>query len=100
MKAQPSPNHRLYVKVGKPSVKRWIQPQADPDPKVWVLADDITPPVLVPAPEVKIITNEPAQAEVATDPIQSLPEISDAPAQEAAPNKKPGSKPNTKKASE
>jgi hypothetical protein len=43
MKAQPSPNHKLYVKVGKPNVKRWIMPQADPDPKVWVLAETIEP---------------------------------------------------------
>jgi len=73
MKAQPSPNHKLYVKVGKPNVKRWIMPMADPDPKVWVLAETVE----APKPEApKAPDTKKELTEKSADPLSGIPDVS------------------------
>jgi len=105
MKGQPSPSHRLYVKVGRPHVKRWIQPAAKPDPNVWVLAQEVDVPasqVLESvAPEAKAsavlasIETPEGEGNGFVD-LQDLPEV----APKAAPKAKAGRKPKAPKTTE
>ena len=85
MKAQPSPNHKLYVKVGKPHVKRWIMPMADPDPKVWVLAETVAAPIQEAVkPNNTVVKEETISASTEmdmtsapiVDPLSSIPDVS------------------------
>ena len=71
----PTPNHKLYVKVGKPNVKRWIQPQAKPDPNVWVLAETVQPPApKQEAPKAPAAKKE--ATEKSADPLSGIPDVS------------------------
>lgn len=103
MRARPSLRHRLYAKISKPSVKRWIRPDADPDPKVWMLAEEVEAKQIQPPSRNPVqMANKPdpnyPPKETKTeskDPLSSIPEVAVKAEAKTEPKAKPGRKPKS-----